>query len=138
MSVYPELPFEFVVIGTPISLQAKRSSIADWKRRVNEYARAALPAGSWLLDVPLALTVYIFPASELSGDLDNRLKPILDAMTRCVYEDDEQIERIVIQKFEPDNVFAFRSPSGVLARALEASEPVVYIRLTGDPHEELV
>lgn len=73
----------------------------------------------------------------MQGDLDNRLKPILDAMVRCVYSDDEVIERIVAQKFEPGRVFAFSNPSDVLRSALGAGEPVVYIRVTDDLHEGL-
>jgi hypothetical protein len=73
----------------------------------------------------------------LQSDIDNRIKPILDAMARCVYMDDNLIERIVAQKFEPP-VFAFQNPTGVLASALEAETPMVYIRTTNDVHEELL
>lgn len=65
------------------------------------------------------------------------MKPILDAMVRCVYSDDEIVERVVVQKFEPERIFAFQDPSAILLSALEAEEPVVYVRVTGDVHEEL-
>ena len=73
----------------------------------------------------------------MQGDVDNRVKPILDAMVRCVYSDDEIIERVVVQKFEPGRIFAFQDPSAVLVSALQAQDPVIYIRITGDVHEEL-
>jgi crossover junction endodeoxyribonuclease RusA len=133
----PELPFEFVVAGTAISLQGSSDSKRAWKETVQLAARAALPEGSWLLTDPLAVTIYIFPGVEMRGDLDNRVKPILDAVVRCVYSDDEIVERVVVQKFEPERIFAFQAPSPVLLSALEAEEPVVYVRITGDVHEEL-
>lgn len=71
------------------------------------------------------------------GRLDNRVKPILDGMSGCVYADDQQIERLVVQKFEPGRVYAFASPSACLAAALGADGPVVYIRITDQLFEEL-
>lgn len=133
----PDLPFEFIIPGTPLSLQASNNSKAAWKKEVTLFARKALPEGSWLLTDPLAVTIYIFPDGQLQGDVDNRVKPILDGMTKCVYDDDELIERIVVQKFEPDNVFAFSNPSPILTNALYAQKPVTYIRITSDLHEEL-
>lgn len=137
MSLEPELPFEFVVRGTAISLQGSANSKRAWKQAVQNSAQAALPEGAWLLTDPLAVTIYIFPAAEMQGDVDNRIKPILDAMVRCVYSDDEIVERVVVQKFEPGHIFAFQDPSTTLLGALEADDPVVYIRIAGDVHEEL-
>ena len=96
-----------------------------------------MPEGSWLLTDPLAVTIYIFPDGQMAGDVDNRVKPILDAMTRCVYDDDELIERIVVQKFEPGKIFPFQNPSEALLATLEGPKPVLYIRITDDLHEEL-
>jgi len=137
VSLEPNLPFEFVVHGTAISLQGSSRSRRDWKQTIQEAARAALPEGSWLLTDPLAVTIFIFPGAEMQGDVDNRVKPILDAMVRCVYSDDEIVERVVVQKFEPGRVFAFQSPSITLVTALEADDPVIYVRITDDVHEEL-
>ena len=138
MSLEPELPFEFVVPGTAVSMQGSTGSLTAWREKVSAAARAALPEGSWLLTEPLAVTIYIFPRAVMRGDIDNRVKPILDAMVRCVYSDDDIIERLVVQKFEPGGIFAFQSPTTILLGALEADEPVVYVRLTDELHEELV
>jgi len=137
VSLEPELPFEFIVKGTAISLQGSSESKRTWKETVQTAAKVALPEGAWLLTDPVAVTIYLFPAAEMQGDVDNRVKPILDAMVRCVYSDDEIVERVVVQKFEPGHIFAFQSPSAALLRALQAEEPVVYIRIAGDVHEEL-
>jgi endodeoxyribonuclease RusA/REase_AHJR-like protein len=47
----------------------------------------------------------------MPGDVDNIVKPILDVLGRHIYVDDAQVERVVVEKFEPKNVFAFRAPS---------------------------
>jgi crossover junction endodeoxyribonuclease RusA len=137
-SLEPDLPFEFVVWGTAISLQGSSRSKDDWKRAIQASARSALPEGSWLLTDNLAVTIFIFPGAIMQGDVDNRVKPIVDAMTKCVYSNDELIERVVVQKFEPGRIFAFQNPTAVLLTALEADEPVVYIRITDRVHEELM
>jgi uncharacterized protein YutE (UPF0331/DUF86 family) len=46
----------------------------------------------------------------MKGDADNIVKLIVDALSQHIYIDDPQVERVVVQKFEPDNVFEFASP----------------------------
>lgn len=58
-------------------------------------------------------------------------------MSRHIYIDDGQVERIVVQKFEPGNVFAFGEPSAKLEEALSQEKPVLYVRLSDDPFEDL-
>lgn len=137
MSLEPPLPLEFVVPGTAMSAQASSASKDAWKARIRAAARGALPEDHWMLTAPLAVTIYLFPDGPLAGDVDNRVKPILDAMTRFVYDDDRLIERIVVQKFEPGRVFPFQNPSASLLKALDADRPVLYVRLTDDLHAEL-
>jgi hypothetical protein len=137
VSLEPDLPFEFTVAGTALSLQASARSRAKWKQAIQEAAKQALPEGYWLLSRPLAVTIYIFPRTEMQGDVDNRVKPILDAMARRIYSDDEIVERVVVQKFEPGRVFPFQNPTEIMLSALEAEVPVIYIRITDDVHEEL-
>lgn len=139
MSVEIQFPLEFVVAGTPVSLQAKRRDALDeWKGRIVAASRTALPEGHFATDEPLAVTLYYFPASEMQGDIDNIVKPILDALGRHIYLDDRQVHRVLVQKFEPGNVFSFARPSAALGSALEQPKPALYIRLSDDPFEDLV
>ena len=139
MSVEIQFPLEFVVAGTPVSLQAKRrESLDQWKGRVVEASRTVLPEGHFATDDPLAITLYYFPDSEMQGDVDNVVKPILDALGRHIYMDDRQVQRVLVQKFEPGNVFGFTQPSPMLGNALEQPKPALYIRLSDDPFEDLV
>lgn len=138
MSVEIKFPMEFLVSGTPVSHQAKRrESIDQWQARIVEASRPQLPAGHFATDRPVAATLFYFPASEMPGDVDNIVKPILDALGRHVYLDDHQVHRVVVQKFEPGNVFGFESPTVVLQDALNGTKPILYIRLSDNPFEDL-
>lgn len=139
MSVDSDFLLEFVVEGTPVSLQAKRrKSLADWKARVANAAREAMPRGYFLTGDPLAITLYYFTAAPLQGDIDNIVKPVLDALCGVIYLDDHQLHRVLVQKFEPGNVFEFKSPSALLTAAIGKAKPTLYIRLSNKPFEELV
>jgi crossover junction endodeoxyribonuclease RusA len=86
MTVEIEFPFEFVVEGTPVSLQTARpESLHQWKTRIVEASRPVLPEGHFATDNPLAVTLYYFPSDRMAGDIDNIVKPILDAMSRHIY-----------------------------------------------------
>jgi len=85
----------------------------------------------------MAITIYNMPAEPMEGDIDNIVKLIVDALSRHIYLDDRQVERIAVQKFEPGDVFKFAAPIEVLGRALGSPKPLVYIRVNNDPFEEL-
>jgi crossover junction endodeoxyribonuclease RusA len=139
MSVEIEFPFEFVIEGTAVSFQAKRrASLEQWKARVIEASRSRLPEGHFASRDALAITLYYFPNAEMQGDIDNIVKPILDALARHIYLDDRQIHRLLVQKFEPGNLFRFAAPSPVLNDALNAVQPALYVRLSNNPFEDLV
>lgn len=72
----------------------------------------------------------------MPGDIDNIVKPILDAMAHHIYLDDHQVERLVVQKFEPDQGVSFSLPTPTLVRALNRPRPALYIRLSDDPVED--
>jgi crossover junction endodeoxyribonuclease RusA len=91
----------------------------------------------WATMGRVAVTLFYFPDTPMQGDIDNIVKPILDALGRHIYVDDSQVERVVIQKFEPGNVFLFSAPSAVLANALQIRKPLLYVRLSNNPFEEL-
>jgi crossover junction endodeoxyribonuclease RusA len=64
------------------------------------------------------------------------VKTILDALSHHTYLDDHQVERLVVQKFEPGLVFTFKNPIETFASALGAERLVLYIRLSDGPMEE--
>lgn len=106
-----EFPIEFLVSGTPVSLQSNNPRAKDqWKARVKDASSLALPAPHFASGDRLAVTIYYLPEEPMQGDLDNIVKLILDGMCRHVYVDDRLVERIVVQKFEPDNIFGSAAP----------------------------
>jgi hypothetical protein len=132
----PELPFEFTVSGIAVSLQASSASREAWKGRIRDAAQAAAPEGAWALDVPLEVTIFFLSGDTMIGDLDNRIKPILDAMTGPVYIDDSLVDRLVVQRFVPSEACRILNPSLALIAAIGAGEPTVYIRVNDQPNRE--
>jgi hypothetical protein len=133
-----EFPIEFIVHGTPVSAGAKRAaSREEWKGRVRSASSKALSKPHFASDSRIAVTLYYLPNEPMEGDVDNIVKLILDALCRHVYIDDKQVERVVVQKFEPGNVFSFSRPTPTFARALAGPKPALYVRVSNDPFEEL-
>jgi len=137
----PLFPFEFHLAGTPISLQGKPASKERWKNEVADAARhrtAEIGKWTYLEPQPLALTIYYFPIAAMGGDIDNIVKPIMDALIGIVYLNDQAVERVTAQKFEPAEAWEFSKPSEQLTAALDtasASEdptPVVYVHVAND------
>jgi hypothetical protein len=123
--------------GTPVSLQASRSRDA-WKARVKQASYGSLPEGHFCTDVPMSVMLFYFPDTEMEGEIDNIVKPILDTLSKHIYYDDHQIERIWVQKFEPGRIFQFTNPSDVLTEASDGEKPLLFVRLGDDPAEGLV
>jgi crossover junction endodeoxyribonuclease RusA len=128
-------PFEVVVEGVPLSLQASHQSRARWIERVHNAAlsRRIHTYELGLLDERvLAVTIFYFAAAPMGGDIDNIVKPIMDALKAVAYVDDRVVERVVAQKYEPAVAWDFLAPSEQLAVALDRDPPVVYIRVDDD------
>ena len=53
----------------------------------------------------LSIKIRWYRADKRSRDVDNRLKPLLDALTGCAYADDSQIVDLRITRLdtEPNN-----------------------------------
>ena len=134
----PEFPIEFIVHGTPVSFQRKNADAKqEWKSLVRAASVAELPEMHFATDQKLAVILYYYPENQMTGDLDNIIKLTLDAMCKHVYLSDQQIERVVVQKFERDREFPFANPSETLAACMLGAKPALYVRLSDDPHEEL-
>jgi hypothetical protein len=134
----PDFPVEFVVEGTPVSQQSGNPRAKDeWKERIRAASRLVLPEGHWVTYARVSVTIFHFPEVEMEGDLDNIVKLFLDAMSQHIYGDDVQVERIVVQKFEPGRIFQFALPPETLEHALRRQKPVTYVRVSTSPFEEL-
>jgi hypothetical protein len=84
------LPWDFVVIGVPKSVQASRSTVKRWKEQVRTAAQAAWSVDDSPIDHKVQIHItYYHDSAQL--DVDNMLKPIQDALCGLVYEDDRQL-----------------------------------------------
>jgi crossover junction endodeoxyribonuclease RusA len=121
--------FEFVVEGPPVSLRAQRKNARryqKWVRTVNEAARKQWPAGETPTNarVEVQLTTYYTAAPP---DVDNVIKPILDALKGLVYFDDQQVYRVVSEKIDLTSGPTIADPSPRLALALAVWAEVVRV-----------
>lgn len=131
-----KFPVELKIEATPLSLQASPESKRKWQQQVKDTARAAAGPSTWATESPVFVTIFYFPDGRMQGDVDNIVKPILDGMNGCIYLDDKQVQRVLVQKFESDRIFSIDNPTSRLADALEAEPPVVYIRVDSDSSVE--
>jgi crossover junction endodeoxyribonuclease RusA len=131
-------PIEFLVHGTAVSLQAKRAeSKNEWKQRIKAASTAVMPQPHFASQEPIGVTLYYLPDEPMMGDIDNIVKPILDALSAHIYVDDQQVERLVVQKFDPGVPFEVENPSETVVAAVTGPRPVLYVRLSDRPREEL-
>ncbi len=129
-------PIEFLIRDTPRSHQSKNVAAKEkWKQTVASAARARVNTlgDLFYLDVRvLAATIFYFPLAPMEGDVDNIVKLIIDGMANVIYPDDRLLQRVVVQKFEPDVELVIHSLSTTLEEATRAERPVIYIRVDDD------
>lgn len=128
------LLLEFNVPGEPVSLQTRnRAAKAAWKQKVSASSEAAFPIGTETLQEALAIAIYYFSAINMQGDIDNIVKPILDALCNRVYLDDKYVAMVVVRKIDPGQAVVTTNPTTTLVSALTGPKPIVYIRISDDP-----
>ena len=138
--MWPELPIEFNVLGTPVSFQSDNGKAkAEWKAKVLQAAQAVVEPGSWaFMEERLAVTLYYFPLEPMPGDVDNIIKLTLDALAPAIYTDDGLIDRVLVQRFDPQASFTFDAPSAKLVEAMAIDAPVLHVRIQEAPLKDLV
>ena len=129
-------PIEFVIADTPRSHQSANARGKElWKQKVNALANEhakTLRDFFYIDERPLAATIFYFPPAKMDGDIDNIVELIIDGMIPVFYPEDEVLERIVVQKFEPGIEAVFHDLSPMLERATEMEPPTIYIRIDDD------
>jgi len=128
----PRFPIEFKIEAVPLSLQASSSSREAWKAQIRAVVDETIDPAGWATDSPVSVTIFYFPDGPMTGDIDNIVKPILDALAPRVYVDDSQVQRVWIQKFESERAFQIENPTVKLAEAIDTERPVVYIRIDNE------
>ena len=122
-------PFEFFIEGTPIASSNMGNSKKEWIELVKTSYKLLLPEDHWVSSDIVYVTILYFPDAPMQGDIDNIVKWIVDAMRKSIYIDDRQVERVIVQKFEPGRDASFADPTDTLSVALDMDRPIVYIRV---------
>lgn len=137
-SLQINFPIEFVVGGEAVSMQNKaRRGLEAWKGLFSVACEAQLPQNAFYAETPLSVLIYHFPDGQMRPDIDNIIKPILDAMVDVIYRDDRIVERVVAQKFETGRVATWSNPSTTLFGAISGQKPLTYVRVSTEPHEDI-
>ena len=135
------LPFEFIVVGVPVSYQAvNRLRLADWRRLVRAAAMRRWPTPQLPLMQRLKITVvYYYEGDVTRLDNDNLLKPIQDALNGLVYVDNRLLTDTVVRKTSIDGRFLVRGLSSVHAEGFTRGAAFIYVRIDEAPdHAELL
>jgi len=135
------LPFEFIVMGPPISHQSNdRTLLRAWRAKVRAAAMGRLPDGQMPLDSSMKITVVYFHDGDWTRmDNDNLLKPIQDALIGLVYQDDNQITDSAVRKTSLDGAFFVRGMPLILAEGFAHGYEFIYLRIEAAPdHREFL
>jgi crossover junction endodeoxyribonuclease RusA len=107
-----EFPIEFLAHGTPVSSQSQNPlAKTGWKDRVKTASVGVIPPPHFASEERMAVTLFYLPDARMQGDVDNIVKLTIDALKAHIYIDDGQVERVLVQKFEPGNIFNFSNPT---------------------------
>ncbi len=123
------IPFEFVVEGIPVSLQAKSHSKVKWKQKVTNEAFNLWIAGDLPTTDNVQVTILYFYDKITGIDVDNMLKPILDALKGLVYVDDGQITDVIGRKREIHGDFTLWLPSPLLLASIKKGVDFVCVQV---------
>ena len=86
--------------------------------------------------------IVFFHLSSASLDVDNIVKPILDAMSKLVYEDDRLVSQIIVRKTPlPLGVSILNGPPSLISavkRAMAIQENLVYIQVRNQPDHQVL
>lgn len=131
-------PFEFVIPQRPVSAQARRQArLREWKDFVAEHARLAIAVPRALATDPVALRLlYLYDEAAL--DVDNILKPILDALIGVLLEDDSVITDVELRRRSRQTTFTLNVVSPVLAAGLALDKEFVYVALSDAPAQDVL
>lgn len=132
------LPFEFVVIGKPISYQTKeRKRLQAWREEVRKVAEACWENKAPIGDsIKVVITHYYdTPYGEESAvpDSDNIVKPIRDALNGVIYVDDYQITDFISRRRNLNGSFRIRGISRALAEGFCSGQEFLFIRIEAAP-----
>lgn len=128
----PSLPWDFVVLGVPASVQAQSSTRTRWKAAVAAAASSAWPIGAPPMTDKVQIHVtYFHEGAPL--DVDNMLKPIQDALCGIVYVDDNQLLDTHGHLRDVGGAYRVQGMTPAQADGFVSGGPFVHIRVEAMP-----
>lgn len=129
--------FEFVIEGPAVSLRAKKTNARRYQTWIRA-VRAAAQSEFRSRRQPTSRNIIVSIANYYTlspPDVDNIIKPLLDAMGTVVYADDSQVRKVISEKFDLTSMDSIQNPSPLLATALEKYPEVLHIMVTWDAED---
>ena len=124
-----DLLSEFVVIGEPVSLnaakgkgQSKKKNV--WKEKVRNAAKGVWPSRP-VADLVSVSMLYGY--GTIKRDVDNVPKFVLDALKGVTIKDDDQIEKLKVERVsitEPDRI---QNATSTMAVGFSSGKDFIYV-----------
>ena len=134
------MSFEFVVVGSPMSKQARRRKrVKAWTQYVQNFAGLSWGADQpFVGDVMVTITyIYNLRYDRPQIDVDNIPKPILDALKGLVYSDDSQVTDLICRKRRNGLDLRIPDSSALLRSTHERSIEFVHVSVENAPQSEV-
>lgn len=127
------LLFEFVVEGQPVSQQSRRRErVGIWRQTVAEAAQAVWPVATPPIATDIAVTITYF-YEGVPADVDNIVKPILDALKGIVFNDDRQISDLLTQRRPLAGPYIIPVASPRLIDGLGLGDEFLHVAISSPP-----
>lgn len=128
------LPFEFTILGPPVSSQTRnRARLQQWKQDVRAAAQLRVIAGAQPVLEPVQITITYYYEGD-SPDVDNIIKPIQDALNGVVFVDDAQLAETKSRKRPLNGSYQIMGASGVLLQGFSDGVGFLHIRVENNVH----
>jgi len=133
------LPFEFIVVGKPLSKQTKdKTKLREWRSHVTQSAKLAYGRRDPIrTSVKLTLTHY-YEFSASNPDTDNIVKPFIDALSGVLWDDDRQVDDFLSRRRNLEGSYRIRRLSPVLAEGFCKGEEFIHVLIEDASFPEIV
>ncbi len=119
--------FEFVRLGIACTVQTRNKSRLDnYRRDLRRIALGLWDGNTAPVVLPVRVVISYYYTSDVL-DVDNIIKPILDALNGLVYQDDLQVVRVVSQKMRVLDRALLPVASPVLSAGLRSRDDFLHV-----------
>jgi Holliday junction resolvase RusA-like endonuclease len=123
------LPFEFIVEGHRVSQQTRRRDrLTPWRAVVRAAAETHWPPEDVPVEQPIAVEITHF-FEGAPADVDNIVKPILDALKGFVFLDDSQVTDLSSRRRNIAGPYTVELSSRLLTDALANGREFLHVRI---------